>query len=313
MANGFECIHCGAIGTAYRLADLSWWCPTWDTRTSVTAGTIFHRTRTPLTVWFAAAWFLTSQKDGTSALRLQPIFGLGSHQRRGQRCIGCARRWPGPGATGSPGWSRWTRRSLAAYGLEVKEAARPARRSWSVWVSSAGRREASGAVACPCSRTPRRSRSLHSWLPTSSPGSTVVTDGWQPYKGALAGTYGHERYVAPGPLAHELLPGVHRVASLLDRWLLSTHQGAVEGDHVQAYLDEFCFRFNRRNARSRGLLFRRLLEQSVDTGPRTYAQLVVNPRNATAKQLAALVRAPIGKRVAPASLAMPAQGRPWRR
>ena len=100
---------------------------------------------------------------------------------------------------------------------------------------------------------------------------------------------------------------------MLDRWLLSTHQGAVEGDHVQAYLDEFCFRFNRRNARSRGLLFRRLLEQSVDTGPRTYAQLVVNPRNATAKQLAALVRAPIGKRVAPASLAMPAQGRPWRR
>jgi hypothetical protein len=78
--NGFVCTGCGAIGTAYRLADLSWWCPTCDTRTSVTAGTIFHRTRTPLTVWFAAAWFLTSQKDGASALGLQRVLGLGSYQ-----------------------------------------------------------------------------------------------------------------------------------------------------------------------------------------------------------------------------------------
>ena len=77
---GFECTRCGAIGTACRLADLSWWCPACDTRTSVTAGTIFHRTRTPLTVWFAAAWFLTSQKDGASALGLQRVLGLGSYQ-----------------------------------------------------------------------------------------------------------------------------------------------------------------------------------------------------------------------------------------
>jgi hypothetical protein len=121
--------------------------------------------------------------------------------------------------------------------------------------------------------------------------------------------------VGTGLPASVPLRGVHRIASMVQRWLLSTHQGAVEGDHLQAYLDEFCFRFrfNRLTARRRGLLFRRLLEQSVDTGPRTYAQLVVNPREATATQLAALVRVPIGKRVAPASLAMPAQGRPWRR
>ena len=69
---------------------------------------------------------------------------------------------------------------------------------------------------------------------------------------------------------------MHRVASLLKRWLLGTHQGAVEADHLQAYLDEFAFRFNRRRSEFRGLLFRRLLEQAVQVGPVSYRSLVVN-------------------------------------
>ena len=73
------------------------------------------------------------------------------------------------------------------------------------------------------------------------------------------------------------MPGVHRVAALLKRWLLGTHQGAVESDHLQGYLDEFAFRFNRRHSAFRGLLFRRLLEQTVQTGPMTYRSLVANP------------------------------------
>jgi hypothetical protein len=73
--------------------------------------------------------------------------------------------------------------------------------------------------------------------------------------------------------AHVVHPGVHRVASLLKRWLLGTHQGSVDPDHLQAYLEEFTFRFNRRNARHRGLVFRRLLEQMVATGPVRYDEL----------------------------------------
>ena len=136
----------------------------------------------------------------------------------------------------------------------------------------------------------------------------MVTDGWQPDKGALAGAYGHERYVAPGRLAHEVLPGVDRVASLLDRWLLSTHQGAVEADHVQGYLDEFSFRFDRRSSRARGMLFYRLLEQAVASEPVTYRSMVVNPKSRSS--------APSGRRrarYATATLALPPAEHPWRR
>ena len=75
--------------------------------------------------------------------------------------------------------------------------------------------------------------------------------------------------------AHELLPAVHRVASLAERWLLGTHQGGVKQGHLPAYLDEFTFRFNRRRSRSRGLLFYRLLAQAVAASPRSFRSLVV--------------------------------------
>jgi len=108
------------------------------------------------------------------------------------------------------------------------------------------------------------------------PGSTVLTDGLSSYGPATAGVYVHERYVAPGPLAHELLPGVHRVISLAKRWLLGTHQGAIEADHLQSYLDEFTFRFNRRRSRSPGLLFYRVLEQAVAHEPLRYHEIVAS-------------------------------------
>jgi hypothetical protein len=74
--------------------------------------------------------------------------------------------------------------------------------------------------------------------------------------------------------ASELLPRVHLMASLLKRWLLGTHQGAVSREHLDYYLDEFTFRFNRRNSRSRGKLFLRLAEQAVALGPAPYKSMV---------------------------------------
>jgi hypothetical protein len=73
-----------------------------------------------------------------------------------------------------------------------------------------------------------------------------------------------------GSQAHELLPAVHLVASLCKRWLLGTHQGGLQPEHMQAYLDEFCFRFNRRHARARGLLFYRLMQYAAGAPPLTY-------------------------------------------
>ena len=82
---------------------------------------------------------------------------------------------------------------------------------------------------------------------TIAAGATVITDGWSGYLGINALGYHHDRRSqraarARGEDIDGLLPGVHRIASLAKRWLLSTHQGAVEVDHLPGYLDEFCFR-----------------------------------------------------------------------
>ena len=112
------------------------------------------------------------------------------------------------------------------------------------------------------------------------PGATVHTDGWQAYWTVPEHGYTHERTVIrkQNDPAHVVMPGVHRVASLLQRWLLGTHQGRVSAEHLDAYLNEFTFRFNRRRSRRRGLLFYRLLEQSIAADPITYRSLIANPR-----------------------------------
>jgi hypothetical protein len=82
--------------------------------------------------------------------------------------------------------------------------------------------------------------------------------------------------------ATELLPRVHRVASLLKRWLLGMHQGAIAPEHLDYYLDEFTFRFNRRTSASRGKLFYRLAQQAVQVAPVPYNTLVggaTNPKH----------------------------------
>src|SRR6202049_5036013 len=112
------------------------------------------------------------------------------------------------------------------------------------------------------------------------PGSTVHTDGWQADWTVPERGYQHEGSVMrkQNDPAHVVMPGVHRVASLLQRWLLGTHQGRVSPEHLDTYLNEFTFRFNRRRSRRRGLLFYRLLQQAIVNDPITYRPLVVTPR-----------------------------------
>lgn len=106
-------------------------------------------------------------------------------------------------------------------------------------------------------------------------GATIRTDGSAIYGPLMENGFGHEPFVqlASKTPAHMSLPGEHRVISLLKRWLLGTHQGAVDPRHVDYYLDEFTFRFNPRSSRSRGMLFYRLLQQSAATTPVTYVNI----------------------------------------
>jgi transposase-like protein len=126
--------------------------------------------------------------------------------------------------------------------------------------------------------------SLHAFVQDSiEPGSTIHTDDWQGYTGLEKKGYPREITVLRGRRteASKLMPRVHRVASLLKRWLLGTHQGAVAHQHLPYYLDEFTFRFNRRKSKSRGKLFFRLMQQAVTTPPATYDALVTRSKPAT--------------------------------
>lgn len=111
-------------------------------------------------------------------------------------------------------------------------------------------------------------------------GSTIITDGWNGYNGTRDAGYKHKtiNLTKRNRPASALLPRVHRVASLLKRWLIGTHQGAVSFDHLDYYLDEFTFRFNRRTSKSRGKLFYRLLQQAGQTGHVEYRRIIKNIR-----------------------------------
>lgn len=246
--NGFVCPVCSARG-GFRLGDRRWECGGCSKRTSVTAGTIFDRTRTPLTVWFNAAWLFATPKDGVSALALKKNLGLGSYQttwtmlhrfrsvlvRPGRELLAGTvevdETLIGGSAPGDRGGRTPGEKVLVAVAVEL--------------LSPRGFGRCRMEVIADASTA-----SLRRFLTNHvAEGSTVLTDGWQPYKGATKDLYVHSRHVAPGPKAHEELPAVHRVASLVKRWLLSTHQGSVDDAHMPLYLNEYVFRFNRRSSR----------------------------------------------------------------
>ncbi len=144
------------------------------------------------------------------------------------------------------------------------------------------------------------------------PGSTVYTDGLPSYPGAAKDEYIHQgtSIKSSGKAANEVLPGVHRVAALVKRWLMGTHQGSFEEDHLQAYLDEFAFRFNRRKSTHRGMLFYRLIEQCVAMHPMSFRELVANPKPKDAGQEFTVPSKLRNK--APASLDISVPSHPWR-
>lgn len=276
--DGVRCPRC-AGRDGWKLGSGLWECAICGRQASVTAGTIFHRTRTPLRLWFAAAWQMTSQKHGVSALGVQRSLGLGSYQTAWAMLHRYRAAMVRPG-----------RERLSGH-VEVDEAY-----IGGVESRVRGREtetKAIVAIAVEIENPKGFGRirlghvpdvSVESLLPfiddAIEPGATVHTDGWQAYLNVAGLGYEHERTVMrqQEDPAHVVMPGVHRVASLLQRWLLGTHQGRVSAEHLTAYLNEYTFRFNRRNSRRRGMLFYRLLEQAVAADPITYSSLIVNPK-----------------------------------
>lgn len=277
-------------------------------RVSRTAGTIFQDTRTPLTVWFAAGWYMTADPGGVSALTMQKLLGLGSYQTAWAMLHRYRTAMVRPG------------RELLDGRVEVDETFLGAEESGPRGRGALGKTLVVIAVELAEPKGYGRARmqvipdasgdTLHEFLVgTVQPGATVVTDGWSGYPPACHNWFEHEPYPVAGSgfQAHELLPAVHLVASLAKRWLLGTHQGGMQPEHMQAYLDEFCFRFNRRHAAARGQLLYRLLQYAAGASPLTYRQMVVNPRPKAVSPAGVL-----GPRSQPGSLDQPPIDRPWR-
>jgi transposase-like protein len=308
--DGFVCPGCESLG-GWRLADGSFRCVECRAQSAVTAGTLFDRRRTPLTVWFAACWMFASQKDGVSALSLQRALEIGSyptawamlHRLRSvlvrpsrERLTGTVEvdeAFFGGEEPGLRGGRAKGKKALVAVAVERKQP-RGYGRSRMTIVPDAS------------------ADSLHAFVSENvEPGATVITDGWPSYRGIERLGYIHEPHSQRTAAGREqdvgsLLPGVHRVASLAKRWMLGTHQGSIGAPHLQSYLNEFVFRFNRRRSRSRGLVFYRVLQLAVDHDPVRYRQLVADSKPKKAPPT------PPRSRGHPPSLDRPRSNRPWR-
>jgi transposase-like protein len=304
---GFTCPSCGHAG-GWRRGDGRLECAACRGRTSVTAGTIFDRTRTPLTVWFTACWLFATQKDGISAQHLQRSLAIGSYRPRGRCCTGCGRCWS-------------ARAGRLAGTVQVDETFIGGDEPGLRGGRARGKKVLTGiAVEVPGPQGIGRCRmavladgsaeSLHPFVTGAvEPGATVITDAWMGYHGLDAKGYVHERRSqaaarARGDDPGQLLPAVHRVASLAKRWLLGTHQGSVGEAHLPAYLDEFTFRFNRRRPASRGMVFYRVLELAAGHDPVRFQDLLTGKKPRPA---------PVARGWGhPPSLDRPAANRPWR-
>ena len=265
---GFHCPSCGFKPEKPSLMGRGLFlCRKCKKQTSITAGTLFHRTHKPLRIWFFAMWFVTSQKHGANALGLQKVLGLGSYNTAWTWLHKLRRAMVRPGRDLLTGSVEVDETYIGGLGAKVR--GRGAKRKSIVVIAVEVRGRGSGRVRM--SVIPDVSAtSLHDFILNNVDiGSEVRSDGWTGYKGIETLCYKHivTNISASEDPAHVVMPCVHRVASLLDRWWLGVHQGAIRSSHLDYYLDEYTFRFNRRTSRARGLLFYRLMEQAVDCAP----------------------------------------------
>jgi transposase-like protein len=272
--DGFVCPRCQG-SSAWPASRGRLICRACRRQTSVTAGTIFQDTRKPLTLWFRAVWYATSQKNGTSAASMQRILGLESYQTAWTWLHKLRRAMVRPGRDKLRGRVEVDETFVGGEGSEqdgrvVDKAA--------VIIAAEEDGPGIGRIRMASIPAPTK-KNLHRFAQaTIEPGSILHTDGRNAWEGIDSLGYQRQATVLlkhkDKNAASRLLPRVHRVASLLKRWLLGTHQGAVGAEHLEYYLDEFTFRFNRRTSRSRGKLFYRLLQQAVQIPPTAYRQMV---------------------------------------
>jgi transposase-like protein len=240
-------------------------CAACGYETSVIAGTIFQDTRKPLQLWFRAIWYIVGQKNGVSAKGLQRVLGVTRyetiwiwlHKLRIAMVRPGRERLSGTVEVDETyiGGERPGKRGRGAAGKSL------------VLIAIEDKGKQIGRIRLRRIPDASATNLIMAVKESVEPGSLVRTDGWGGYGPVSEEGFGHTVIRKSADVGENLLPLVNRGASLLKRWLLGTHQGAVRPSHLDYYLDEFTFRFNRRKSYSRGKLFFRLLQQAVCIAP----------------------------------------------
>jgi len=270
--DGFVCPQCGSI-RFWKKNKGRYECSDCHKETTVINNTMFHKTTKPLSIWFRAIWWMVAQKNGVSAKGLQKVLGLGSYQTA----------WT---------WLHKFRRLMVLSGrsklhgsVEVDEVLVGGKTHGKRGRGAEGKSLIAVAVEVKGRKTGRvrmekipdaSGKSLKSFIERNIENtSTIITDGWPSYSVLEKMDYKHQvqKSVVIDEY-EEILPNVHRIASLLKRWLLGTHQSYLNKNKLGYYLDEYVFRYNRRTSNSRGLLFMRLLEQAIITEPVSYDKII---------------------------------------
>jgi transposase-like protein len=261
-AEGFKCPKC-LNAHFWKLSRGILKCKKCHRDVSVTSGTVFHNRHLPLRIWFQAIWLIVSQKNGVSALGLSKSLGI-KNQKTGWNLLRIIRM----------GMVR-TGRELLSGIVEIDEVflggVKPGKRG----------RGALGKVLILIAVEDKGKKGFGririEIIPDASaitlrtaikkmvePGSKIRTEQWKGYTPTALEGYEHTVIKKQSlELGEDPTPLVHRIASLLKRWLLGTHQGGVRHTHIRSYLDEFIFRFNRRTSEKRGKLFLRLIQSML--------------------------------------------------
>ena len=261
---GFCCPVCGGVDH-WRTQRGLYHCRGCSRQTSVTAGTLFADSHLPLRLWFEALWHVCSQKYGASALGLQRVLGLGSYRTAWNWLHKLRRGMVRPGRDRLEGTVEID--EIFIGGPKPGKHGRGAAGKALVLIAAQQAGKGIGRIRLKRVADASAASLEPAIIEAIEVGSLVRTDAWKGYAGLQRLGFRHQIARTNAEVGENLLPLANRVASLLKRWLLGTHQGAIHHTHLDYYLDEYTFRFNRRTSRSRGLLFFRLVHQAANMKP----------------------------------------------
>jgi len=273
--NGYVCSHCNSI---------KWWltskhkihCSVCEKEFSITSGTIFEKSTKPLLLWFHVMWWVVAQKTGASANNLMDFMGFGSYEAAWTWLHKLRRAMVRESREKLSGIVEVDETYIGGEEIGTGKTGRGAELKSLVVVATECIGKKIGRVRFKIIPSASKENLIPFIEDNIEKNSTVITDGWTGYTSlSQRKDYQHTEKIISGSgmQAHELLPHVHMVDSLVKRWINGTHQGKVSQKHLAYYLDEFAFRFNRKMSTHRGKLFFRLMQQAVNTLPVTYQDI----------------------------------------